>query len=88
MDCFLDGHDYQARIERMINRNSGIRGRTRTDEERQPKNEIVTSRKRDDFITDNDTISTVEKNGIEERLSGDAGQVDDLSLAQEVVNGI
>ena len=72
----------------MINRNSGIRGRTRTDEERQPKTEIVTSRKRDDFVTDNDIISTVEKNGIEERLSGDEGPVKDLSLVQEVVNGI
>ena len=32
----------------MINRNSGIRGKTRTDEEREPKNEIITSRVRDD----------------------------------------
>jgi hypothetical protein len=72
----------------MIKRNSGIRGRTRTDEERQPKTEIITSRARDDSGNDNDIISTVNKNGIQERLGDNADQDEDLLLAQEVVNDI
>ena len=49
--CFYftsDTIDYDSRIARMINRNCGIRGPTRDDKEREPKNEIITSRKRDD----------------------------------------
>ena len=72
----------------MINRNSGIRGRTRTDEERQPKTEIITSRARDDSGNDNDMISTIEKNGIQERLCDNAEQDEDLLLAQEVLYDI
>ena len=89
--CFTDELEYHARIERMINRNSGIRGQTRTDEERQPKTEIITSRTRDDSCIDNDMISSLEKHGIEERLCDNAEQVEDLSLEEleeEVVSDI
>ena len=69
----------------MINRNSGIRGRTRTDEEREPKTEIITSRTRDDSGIDNGIISSLENNGIEEKLCDNAEEVEDLSLTEEVV---
>ena len=60
-----DEVDYEARISRMINRYSGIQGRTRTDEEREPKNEIITSRVRNELDLKNEDNSTVSKSDIE-----------------------
>ena len=57
-----DEVDYEARISRMINRYSGIQGRTRTDEERETKNEIVTSRVRNELDLKNEDNSTISKN--------------------------
>ena len=58
----------------MINRNSGIRGKTRTDEEREPKNEIITSRVRDDSCLSSslgsDAISSGSKNDSETKSTG------------------
>ena len=52
----------------MINRNCGIRGPTRDDKEREPKNEIITSRKRDDAEVDNGISSSLNGNFIENDL--------------------
>ena len=41
----------------MINRNCGIRGPTRSDQEREPKNEIITSRAYNESIVDNNSTS-------------------------------
>ena len=49
----------------MINRYSGIQGRTRTDEEREPKNEIITSRVRNELDLKNEDNSTISKNDTE-----------------------
>ena len=46
----------------MINRYSGIQGRTRTDEEREPKNEVITSRVRNELDLKNEGNSTISKN--------------------------
>ena len=72
----------------MINRNSGLRGRTRTDEERQPKNEIITSRKRDDSGIVCDKISSSDINVTNESLSEKEEESEDISSAQEVINNV
>ena len=64
--------DYEARIARMINRYSGIQGRTRTDEEREPKNEIITSRVRNELELQNADNSTISKSDTEGNESLDA----------------
>ena len=66
-----DEVDYEARIARMINRYSGIQGRTRTDEEREPKNEIITSRVRNELDLKNEDNSTISKNDTEGNKSLD-----------------
>ena len=63
---------YEARIARMINRYSGIQGRTRTDEEREPKNEIITSRVRNELELQNADNSTISKSDTEGNESLDA----------------
>ena len=45
----------------MINRYSGVQGRTRTDEDREPKNEIITSRVRNELELQNEENSTISK---------------------------
>ena len=66
-----DEVDYEARIARMINRYSGIQGRTRTDEEREPNNEIITSRVRNELDLKNEGNSTISKNDTENNKSLD-----------------
>ena len=56
----------------MINRYSGIQGRTRTDEEREPKNEIITSRVRNELELQNADNSTISKSDTEGNESLDA----------------
>ena len=70
-ECFyftIDTIDYESRIARMINRNCGIRVPTREDKEREPKNEIITSRVRDDAEVDNGISSSLNGNFIENDL--------------------
>ena len=55
----------------MINRYSGIQGRTRTDEEREPKNEVITSRVRNELELHNEDNSTISKNETEGNKSLD-----------------
>ena len=55
----------------MINRYSGIQGRTRTDEEREPNNEIITSRVRNELDLKNEGNSTISKNDTENNKSLD-----------------
>ena len=80
-----DGIDYEARIARMINRNSGMRGKTRTDEEREPKNEIITSRIRED----SDLSSSLGSSGISSGSNNDSetksSSGEDDSLVEEEV---
>ena len=56
----------------MINRYSGIQGRTRTDEEREPKNEIITSRVRNELQLQNADNSTISKSDTGSNESLDA----------------
>ena len=55
----------------MINRYSGIQGRTRTDEEREPNNEIITSRVRNELELQNGDSPTVSKSNTESDKSLD-----------------
>ena len=69
----------------MINRNSGMRGKTRTDEEREPKNEIITSRIRED----SDLSSSLGSSGISSGSNQDSetksSSSEDDSLVEEEV---
>ena len=69
----------------MINRNSGIRGKTRTDEEREPKNEIITSRVRDDSGLSSSLGSSGISSGSNNDSETKSSSSEDDSLIEEEV---
>ena len=68
----------------MINRNCGIRGPHREDKDREPKNEIITSRKLDDSDVDIGISSPLDGNFIE----NDMPNIDEDTFAADEEVGI
>ena len=69
----------------MINRNSGIRGKTRTDAEREPKNEIITSRNRDNYGLSSSLGSKIGSSGcIDESEKKTLSSEEDILVEEEV----